>query len=189
MSARRVTWLTVSAVCVLIAASIGFQQGYGSATVEPSPPPSVCGLLRPAVFDILVPRHGPPRTEQEAEHVAQPSWSGTSCLVEGPPGTAGTSLFVALTRYGRNGEGEGPRCVDRPGALVLPVNRTNHPVGIGDVGTYFFERGEQPDSHIVHLSSCLGTYGVYVRYEAGRVTAPAIVAAATTVAREVWASL
>ncbi|MBM0258230.1 hypothetical protein [Micromonospora sp. 4G55] len=185
MSARRVTWLTVSAVCVLIAASIGFQQGYGSATVEPSAPPSVCGLLRPAVFDILVPRHGPPQAEQEAE----PSWSGTSCLVEGPPGTAGTSLFVALTRYGRNDEGEGPRCADRPGALTLPVNRTNHPVPIGDVGTYYFERGDQPDSHVVHLSSCLGTYGVYVRYEAGGVTAPAIVAAATTVAREVWASL
>ncbi|NYF54484.1 hypothetical protein [Micromonospora purpureochromogenes] len=170
---------------MLIAASVGFQLGYGSAAVDPSAPPSVCGLVRPAVLDILVPGHG----ALTAEEAAEPGWSGTSCRAEGPPNAQGASLFVALTRYGRNEEGEGPRCADRPGALTLPVNRTNHPVPIGDVGTYFFGRGDQPDGHVVHLSSCLGTYGVYVRYEARGVTAPAIVAAATTVAREVLASL
>jgi hypothetical protein len=87
VSARRVVWPTVSAGCVLIAASVGFQLGYGSAAVAPSAPPAVCGLVRPAVFDILVPGPGALTPGEEA----QPSWSGTSCRAEGPPGA---SLFV-----------------------------------------------------------------------------------------------
>ncbi|MEV0807148.1 hypothetical protein [Micromonospora sp. NPDC050200] len=73
--------------------------------------------------------------------------------------------------------------------MTRPVNRANHRVALGDVGTYYFERGNQADNHVVHLSSCLGTYGVYVRYEARGVAAPAIVEAASAVGQEVWASL
>ncbi|MFU8853590.1 hypothetical protein ACNAW0_21770 [Micromonospora sp. SL1-18] len=96
---------------------------------------------------------------------------------------AWASLWVALVRCGRH-DGQGPRCIERDGALLTVVNRASHRVALGDRAVYLVS-GNPVTGQVINFTACLGTYLVYVRYEARGATEAAIVESATTVAQEV----
>ncbi|MEU8259105.1 hypothetical protein AB0C02_00565 [Micromonospora sp. NPDC048999] len=174
---------SVLAVCILVAAAVGLQQGWRKATVDPSEPPAVCQLIRPEVFDLLVPGHGPLRSEGAEQSV--PGTRSNTCLAESAYVLDGAraSLWVALVRFGRH-DGHGPRCIDRDGSLPMALNRTNHRVALGD-GAVYTVSGDPVTGQVINFTACLGTYLVHVRYEAVGATDAAVVESATTVAQEV----
>ncbi|RZU73492.1 hypothetical protein EV384_1897 [Micromonospora kangleipakensis] len=179
--------VAVLAVCMLVAAAVGLWKGWGSATVDPPSPRSVCQLIRPEVFDLLVPRRGP--LQAEGEEGSLPGTRSNTCLAESGSAVNGAraSLWVALVRYGRH-DGQGPQCVKRDWSLLGAINRTNHRVALGDGAVYFVE--DDPDTgRVIYLAACLGTYLVYVRYEAVGATDASIVESASTVAQEVLSQL
>ncbi|MFJ8581843.1 hypothetical protein [Micromonospora sp. NPDC093277] len=175
--------LAVLTVCVLVAAAVGLSKGWASATVDPPSPPPVCQLIRPEVFDLLVPRHGP--LQAGGEEKSLPGARSKTCQAESTSTTDGerASLWVVLARFGRH-DGQGPRCITIDGLLLNPVNRVKHPVALGDAAVYFLE-GDSVTSQVIHLSACIGTYLVYVRYEVVGATDAAVVESATSVAQEV----
>ncbi|TDC29257.1 hypothetical protein E1211_26345 [Micromonospora sp. 15K316] len=184
MSQRRWVGFTVLTLCVLLAAAAGLRRAWADVTVRPPSPPPVCQLVRPEVFDILVPGHGP--LKAEGEQGSAPGTRSNTCSASAVSrtGEATASLWVALIRLGRH-DGEGPRCVGRSRPLHMPViNRVNHPVALGDAAAYVLSGAPDTDRH-VRLSVCFGSYLVYVQYAARQVGDRALVDAATTVGREV----
>ncbi|MEV4824635.1 hypothetical protein [Micromonospora sp. NPDC049274] len=177
MRSRRWVRVVALAVCVLFAAAVGAWQGWRNVTVDPPAPPAVCPLVRTEVFDRLVPAHGPPQVgEQNA-----PGMRSNYCLVKSTHIRA-TYLWVSLGRFGRH-EGRGPRCVDRDG-LQTVVNGRNHPLALGDSAVYFLA-GDPATGRRINFSTCLGTYGVVVAYEAYDTADAAMVESAAAVAQEV----
>lgn len=170
----------VVVLCVLLSVAVGGWQGWRSATVNPPAPPAVCPLIRSAVFDRLVPGHGPPKVAEQNG----PGLRSNYCLVESRSGKEArrTFLWVSLGRYGRH-EGRGPRCLDRDG-LEPVLNNRNYPFALGDRALYYLS-GDSETGRRIHFSVCLGTYGVLVDYEAAGVADPAVVESAATVAQEV----
>lgn len=177
----------VLTVCMLVAAAVGLRLGWGSATVDPPSPRPVCQLIRPEVFDLLVPRRGP--LQAEGEEGSRPGTRSNTCSAESTSTVHGSraSLWVALVRFGRH-DGQGPQCVKRDGSLMMAINRTNHPVALGDGAVYLIEEDRDTGS-VVYLTACLGTYLVYVRYEAAGATDASIVESASIVAQEVLSQL
>jgi len=175
--------LAVLAVCIMVAAAFGLWRGWTSVTVDPPGPPPVCQLIRPELFDVLVPGHGPLRSEGEEQ--SMPGTRSNTCLAENTPRMDGAraSLWVALVRCGRH-DGDGPRCIERDGAMPTALNRVKHRVALGD-GAGYVVSGNPVTGQVVNFSACLGTYLVYVRYEAVGATQPATVESATVVAEEV----
>ncbi|WP_089016655.1 hypothetical protein [Micromonospora coriariae] len=132
------------------------------------------------MFDLLVPAHD----ALQAGEQNGPGMRSNYCLVKSASTKEGAraSLWVSLGRYGRH-EGRGPRCLDRDGLLMV-INNTNHPVALGDRAVYFIA-GDRETGRRINLSTCFGTYGVLVEYEATAVADTAIVESAATVAQEV----
>ncbi|MEV1333086.1 hypothetical protein AB0J20_26335 [Micromonospora costi] len=174
---------TVLALCVLMAAEVGLRRAWADVTVDPPGPPPVCQLVRAEVFDVLVPNRGP--LEAEGEEGSTAGTRSNTCEAESRSAVDGAraSLWVALARIGRH-DGQGPECIRREGSLLRPINRTNHRVALGDGGSYYFASASDA-ARTVHLSVCLGTYLVYVRYETVGATEPAVVDGAVAVAQEV----
>ncbi|MBM0227037.1 MULTISPECIES: hypothetical protein [Micromonospora] len=179
--------VAVLAVCILVAAAVGLWKGWGSATVDPPSPRSVCQLIRPEVFDLLVPGRGP--LQAEGEEGSRPGTRSNTCSTESGPTVNGAraSLWVALVRLGRH-DGQGPQCIKRDGSLSWAINRTNHRVALGDGASYFVS-GDRDTGRVIHFTACLGTYLVYVGYEAVGATDASIVESASTVVQEVLSQL
>ncbi|MFC0030250.1 hypothetical protein ACFFMM_12045 [Micromonospora chaiyaphumensis] len=175
--------LAVLALCVVVAAAVGLRLGWRGARVDPPSPPPVCQLIRPEVFDLLVPRRGPLQAEGEEQSV--PGTRSNVCQAESTSNTDGqrASLWVALARFGRH-DGQSPRCVDRHGLPMMIINRVNHPVALGD-GAVYTVAGDPAGGRVVNVTACLGTYLVWVRYEVVGTTDAAAVESATIVAQEV----
>ncbi|MEO3746519.1 hypothetical protein [Plantactinospora sp. B5E13] len=176
--------VAVLAVCVLAAGVFGGWQGWRTATVAPPAPPPVCPLVRPEIFTLLAPGHGPLRTEQGQA----PGERWNYCIAEGETGADGRrgELAVGVTRYGRSG-GRGPSCLARDG-LRPALNRQNHPVALGDAAVYWLE-GSPDTGRVLRLTACSGTYRVAVEYAATGIGDAAIVEAAVAVGQEVLAKL
>ncbi|MEH1166063.1 hypothetical protein V6V47_11830 [Micromonospora sp. CPCC 205539] len=168
------------AVCVLLAAAVGGWRSWRNATVDPPAPPPVCPLIRSEVFGLLVPAHG----ALEAAEQNGPGMRSNYCLARSASTKegAGASLWVSLARFGRH-EGRGPRCLDRDG-LRMVINNKNRPVALGDRSVYFLS-GDRETGRRINFSTCFGTYGVLVEYEATAVADTAMVESATTAAQEV----
>lgn len=175
--------VAVAAVCVLTAGLIGGWQGWRRTTVTPPAPPTVCPLVRPEMFALLAPGHGPLRTEQGQA----PGTRWSYCIAEGETDADGRrgELAVGVTRYGRSGGG--PSCLARDG-LWTADNRQNHPVTLGDAGIYWLE-GSPDTGRVLRLTACSGTYRVTVEYKATGVGDAAIVESAVAVGQEVLAKL
>ncbi|MFE9693531.1 hypothetical protein [Micromonospora sp. NPDC005806] len=183
MSSGNWVRFTALTICVLVAGAVGLQRAWASATVDPPSPPSVCQLIRPELFDLLVPRHEP--LQAEGAEGSRPGTRSNTCATETTSTLNGSraSLWVALVRFGRH-DGQGPQCVKRDGSLLMPLNRTSYRITLGDAAVYFFE-GDPDTGRVIHLSACLGTYLVYVRYEAVGATDASMVESAATVGQEV----
>ncbi|MCM0679166.1 hypothetical protein NCC78_31530 [Micromonospora phytophila] len=166
-----------------MAVEVGLWRAWEGATVDPPSPRPVCQLIRTEVFNLLVPGRGP--LQAEGEEGSRPGSRSNTCAAESTSTVIGSraSLWVALVRFGRR-DGQGPRCIQRDGSLLMPTNRPSYRVALGDRAVYFMENS--PDTkRVIHLTACLGTYLVYVIYEAVGATDASIVEAATVVAQEV----
>ncbi|MGW0434832.1 hypothetical protein ACWDV4_20125 [Micromonospora sp. NPDC003197] len=183
MSSRKAIQLTALTICILQAGVIGLRLAWESATVDPPSPRPVCQLIRPELFDLFVPQRGP--LHAKGEEGSRPGTRSNTCSAESTSTVNGVraSLWVALVRYGRH-DGQGPQCIKRDTALLTPLNRTTYRIPLGDAAVYFFA-GDPGTGRIIHLTACLGTYLVYVRYEAVGVTDTAIAESAATVGQEV----
>ncbi|MEV0431260.1 hypothetical protein [Micromonospora sp. NPDC050495] len=132
------------------------------------------------MFDLLVPGRGALQVGEQNG----PGMRSNYCLVKSASTKEGARgyLWVSLGRYGRY-EGRGPRCVDRAGLLTV-INNRNHPVALGDRAVYFIA-GDRETGRRINFSTCFGTYGVLVEFEATGAADTAMVGSAATVAQEV----